>query len=100
MTRKNKFKRRAIHGSDHYTVVGYWCDSGQVWVRHPRAFSPEDAVVAAVKDVKARRGGIEVDFDWIAIVEVFEGNNRALGPHSHIVIANEWPGIRDPEEGN
>jgi hypothetical protein len=84
-----------------YTVVGYFSDNGQVWVRHATGFDNQDAVAAAVRDVREKAGhGIGADFEGIAVVEVFEGHNKAVGVHDHIVFACEWPGVKEKEEGN
>ena len=80
-----------------FTVVGYFADNGQVWVRHATGFDYEDAVAAAVRDVKKKAGA---ELDGIAVVEVFEGHNKAVGVHDHIVFACEWPGVQEKEEGN
>ena len=84
-----------------YTVVGYFADNGQVWVRHVTGFTYEDAVAEAVRDVKEKASaGVSVGFDGIAVVEVFEGHNKPVGVHDHLVFACEWPGVQEKEEGN
>lgn len=59
-----------------YTVVGYYEDTGEVWVEHVEAETPYDAFQVASRSIMAFHDLNTMALDNIAVVEAFLGHHK------------------------